>query len=55
MGVYILYDNGRCLSGGGQGWVDACCEMVCKKCACLRVRSVHATLASRPIGVIVLY
>ena len=30
MGVCILDHKVRCLSGG-QGWVDACCEMGCKK------------------------
>ena len=52
MGVYILYHKeGVC--PGGLGWVDACCEMVCKKLCMLEchVTSVHTTSAN--IGVIV--
>ena len=48
--VHIMIREGVCLGGArGQGWVDTCCEMVCKNCACLSFRRVHrgsTTLAS---------
>ena len=49
----ILYDNGRCLSGGGGKVGLTLVKWCAKNCACLSVRGVHATLAS--IKVIVLY